>query len=378
MNLKQYIRGRRRGKAARDLEREALTDPFLHDAIDGYDTVPGDHSRRLENLRRRVSRSSLEKTDFRRLAGLVAGLLILFAINFFFNREEKVETIATDMTAERIPPAVADTVKRTDEKAFSPLIAEAEKKTVEQTVRSHEEKHKTSDALVARGKSGDRLVERSLAENVNAVPEEDEISFADEPKEEIRTWAVTKGAVAAAPPLAIAAHEATGVVTDESGEPLAGVAVQVKNSKTGVVTDLNGRFSIPVAGKDSLTFSCIGYDTALRCADQSSPMSVVLSENPMTLSELVVVKSDGLLPVGGWKKFRKYLKREMQLPTDTCRDVTGNVSLTFEVDTKGHPVNIRVLRSLCPSLDREAIRLLENGPAWRGDATVGQVDVRFE
>ena len=44
MNLKQYIRGRRRGKAARDLEKEALNDPFLNDAIDGYDAVPGDHS----------------------------------------------------------------------------------------------------------------------------------------------------------------------------------------------------------------------------------------------------------------------------------------------------------------------------------------------
>ena len=47
MNLKQYIRGRRRGKAARDLEKEALNDPFLNDAIDGYDAVPGDHSRHL-------------------------------------------------------------------------------------------------------------------------------------------------------------------------------------------------------------------------------------------------------------------------------------------------------------------------------------------
>lgn len=94
MNLKQYIRGRRRGKAARDLEKEALNDPFLNDAIDGYDAVPGDHSRHLENLHRKVSRSSLERADFRRLAGLVAGLLILFAVNFFSYRKEKVEMTA--------------------------------------------------------------------------------------------------------------------------------------------------------------------------------------------------------------------------------------------------------------------------------------------
>ena len=125
MNLKQYIRGRRRGKAARDLEKEALNDPFLNDAIDGYDAVPGDHSRHLENLHRKVSRSSLERADFRRLAGLVAGLLILFAVNFFFYRKEKVEMTAMDTTAGQAEAVWADTGKSAETKIVPPLIAEA-------------------------------------------------------------------------------------------------------------------------------------------------------------------------------------------------------------------------------------------------------------
>ncbi|WP_418495072.1 carboxypeptidase-like regulatory domain-containing protein [Coprobacter sp.] len=377
MNLKQYIRGGRRGKAARDLEKEALNDPFLNDAIDGYDAVPGDHSRHLENLHRKVSRSSLERADFRRLAGLVAGLLILFTINFFFNRKEEVEITAMDTTAGQAEAVWADTGKNVETEIVPPLIAEAKERETEQKVRSDDEIRKAHNTPVIRQKNKESVVEESLAMNTD-VASEDEVRLADEPVEEIKVMAMSKYAVAAARPLANAAHEATGIVTDKSGSPLAGVAVQIKNSKKGVVTGSDGRFSIPVSGKDSLQFSFVGFETTSICADPNSPMSIVLSESPMTLSESVIVKSADLEPVMGWREFRKYLKREMRLPADTCRNISGKVSLTFEIDGQGHPINIKIRKSLCPSLDREAMRLLKSGPIWQGNAKVGQVDIRFE
>ena len=377
MNLKQYIRGRRRGKAARDLEKEALNDPFLNDAIDGYDAVLGDHSRHLENLHRKVSRSSLERADFRRLAGLVAGLLILFTINFFFNRKEEVEMTAMDTTAGQAATVWADTGKNVETEIVPPLIAEAKERETEQKVCSDDEIRKAHNTPVIRQKNKESVVEKSLAMSTDVVSE-DEVRLADEPVEEIKVMAMSKHTIAAARPLATAAHEATGIVTDKSGSPLAGVAVQIKNSKTGVVTGSDGRFSIPVSGKDSLQFSFVGFETTSICADPNSPMSIVLSESPMTLSESVIVKSADLEPVMGWREFRKYLKREMRLPADTCRNISGKVSLTFEIDGQGHPINIKIRKSLCPSLDREAMRLLKSGPIWQGNAKVGQVDIRFE
>ena len=42
-------------------------------------------------------------------------------------------------------------------------------------------------------------------------------------------------------------RQLTGTVTDaSSGEPLIGVTIQIKNGKTGVVTDLDGHFTIDV------------------------------------------------------------------------------------------------------------------------------------
>ena len=242
---------------------------------------------------------------------------------------------------------------------------------------SDDEIKKAHNAPVIRQKNKEGVGEESLAMSTDVVSE-DEVRLADAPKDEVKVMAMSKRAVAAARPLVTAAHEATGIVTDESGNPLAGVAVQIKNSKTGVVTGSDGRFSIPVSGKDSLQFSFVGFETASICADPNSPMSVVLSENPMALSESVIVKSSGLEPIVGWKEFRKYLKREMRLPADTCRNISGKVSLAFEIDIQGRPVNIEVRKSLCPSLDREAVRLLKSGPIWQGSAKVGQVDIRFK
>ena len=39
MKLIDYIQGKRRGQEANRLEREAMNDPFLQDAIDGFDRI---------------------------------------------------------------------------------------------------------------------------------------------------------------------------------------------------------------------------------------------------------------------------------------------------------------------------------------------------
>lgn len=58
--LLSYIEGNRRGREAHDLEREAMQDPFLADALDGYDSIgdpePGRLRRMEENVRLQSAR----------------------------------------------------------------------------------------------------------------------------------------------------------------------------------------------------------------------------------------------------------------------------------------------------------------------------------
>ena len=50
----------------------------------------------------------------------------------------------------------------------------------------------------------------------------------------------------------------TGVVSDNSGLPLPGVNVLVKGSKTGIQTDMDGKFAIKATSSQTLVFSFIG------------------------------------------------------------------------------------------------------------------------
>ena len=61
---------------------------------------------------------------------------------------------------------------------------------------------------------------------------------------------------------AFAQSKASGTVVDEAnGEPIIGATVKVKGSSSGVVTDIDGRFSIDIIPGQTLEISYIGYTT---------------------------------------------------------------------------------------------------------------------
>lgn len=61
MKLLDYIRGKRAGKDANRIEKDSMRDPFLYDAIDGFDSVGGDHFARIQDLQSRFRSRSQAK-----------------------------------------------------------------------------------------------------------------------------------------------------------------------------------------------------------------------------------------------------------------------------------------------------------------------------
>ena len=86
-------------------------------------------------------------------------------------------------------------------------------------------------------------------------------------------------------------HKVSGTVTDEStGETLVGVSVFVEGTKTGVITDMNGKFTIDLPGSSSaLVFSYIGYITKKASVGKQSIIKVALEQDTKKLDEVVVV-----------------------------------------------------------------------------------------
>ena len=71
------------------------------------------------------------------------------------------------------------------------------------------------------------------------------------------------------------------------------------------------------------------------------------------------------IPVQGWDHFQQYLRSNIKQPfNEKGEPVKGVVLLSFRINESGTPVNIKVQQSVSKACDKEAIRLLQNGPKW--------------
>lgn len=81
----------------------------------------------------------------------------------------------------------------------------------------------------------------------------------------------------------------TGQVIDASGEPVIGANVSDTKSKTGTITDIDGKFSLSVDDNATLTISFIGYIEQRVTVKGNAPLSIKLIEDTQALDEVVVV-----------------------------------------------------------------------------------------
>lgn len=82
----------------------------------------------------------------------------------------------------------------------------------------------------------------------------------------------------------------TGTVTsEEDGLGLPGVNVLVEGTNRGVITDLDGDYSIPVDKGETLVFSFVGYLTQEYVVGQDNTLDVVMQADTKTLGEVLVV-----------------------------------------------------------------------------------------
>ena len=84
-------------------------------------------------------------------------------------------------------------------------------------------------------------------------------------------------------------YTVTGNIVDGKGEPIIGANVVLKGSATGVVTDVDGNFSMSVSGNDVLMVSYIGYNSLEIPVKGQKSLNIVMKENVESLDEIVVI-----------------------------------------------------------------------------------------
>lgn len=82
----------------------------------------------------------------------------------------------------------------------------------------------------------------------------------------------------------------SGVVTDETGEPLPGAGVLVDGTSRGEITDIDGNYTIEVSAGESLVFNYIGYKSqTVEIRGGREKINISLEPDKTILEEAVVV-----------------------------------------------------------------------------------------
>ncbi len=92
-------------------------------------------------------------------------------------------------------------------------------------------------------------------------------------------------------PLSLLAQNSTisGVVTDDTNEPIIGATVLVKNTPTGVLTGPNGEYSISAPANGILVFKYLGLATKEEPVNGRSRIDIMMTVDESVLDEVVVV-----------------------------------------------------------------------------------------
>lgn len=117
--------------------------------------------------------------------------------------------------------------------------------------------------------------------------------------------------------MAFAQQQVSGTVRDAKGEPVIGAGIVVEGTQNGVVTDIDGHWTLSVPTNSTLVASCIGYtDVKVKVSAGQSVYDITLEESSLYLDDVVVI---------GYQTVKR-------------RDLTGSVSSVNSKQLSSTPV----------------------------------------
>ncbi len=418
--LRRWISGEADRSDERSLEVLAKDDPFLAEALEGYRAVPeADHERSVTRLKASL-RSKYEKKRkgaifyIQRIAAV--GVLLLGAWFVFrsFDARDEARMVQTDASIERdaSPSVIGNSSPDTAVLDFASKskieLESAPQKNANQrpqivfdriaakqssptpppvTIIPPPDKEEHIAEVFEELKNVPKVQSEEPTKKIETVA--DGIAIAKEGNNaatmpppapaENKTFADLDGEQVAVTPMI--SHTIEGIVTDMSGKPLIGVSILIENTEKGIVSDLDGKFTLqsPVENP-ALVVSYTGFTTQVIQTQGERFLNVQLDESSGSLSEIVVTKRFGrskakakrslqIEPKGGFKKFEKYVIKNLHKPQAAIdAGKKGQVTVRFKLDASGKPIDFEILQPLGFGCDEEAIRLLRDGPKWNGPA----------
>ncbi|HET9825585.1 MAG TPA: carboxypeptidase-like regulatory domain-containing protein [Chitinophagaceae bacterium] len=404
-DIEKYHKGLLSPAEMHELEKAALEDPFLADALEGYGSartnMDADLFELQQKLQQRTSRSGVvplvsKRTSFQwwkvAAAVIIFGGLGFLTLKFVLNRKDN---------------SVAEVkVKKEEQRAAATINGDSTSPKSAEESNSDTNNKVTETTPVKRRTPGKHEVETddtttSSAAVVTSVgvvinnKQRDKNESVEAPQNDAgvapSAAVKTKKAEAAAPQAAVdqrrefakvqqQMNSFTGRVVDSRNNPLPFANITNTRDNVGTYADARGYFTL--ISPDSMLnvqVRSIGFENSVIRLKNTASNQVVLQEDKIAPDRVLSLqKTDSIRsrvanmkleepePLDGWTNYNTYMANNINVPDDVrIKHDHGQVQLSFDVNQNGYPVNIKIEKSLCQKCDEEAVRLIRQGPKWR-------------
>jgi TonB family protein len=200
-----------------------------------------------------------------------------------------------------------------------------------------------------------------------------------------------------------AANQFSAQVLSPDGNALPYAHITIPSQNIGTYADVKGNFRLLAPDTVlAVEIRSAGYrPLEVKLTTNAAQNKVVLSENEISLAETTVVTSKRAMagaghkrksilvpdstsivePEDGWNNYDTYLSNNINLPGEEAgKPVHGEVELSFNVHGDGLISNVRIDKSLCADCDEAALKAIKEGPRWKtknGREARGKLTVRF-
>ncbi len=419
-DIEKYWKGKLSPAEMHAMEKAAMDDPFLADALEGYkDASLADLDSLKERLDKRVGAVvpilNLKRKRFTWVKAAAAVIIIvgvgLLVQQLVFNDRNK-NSIAILEKSDKTPESVTnkDQVKpgsiNKDASAQSGSVTNKQEQkapdtpnadgnvssnpdTIKKTSVSDDEYKKRETEKVAEINAQDIASTEKKDESVKARAEERNLN---DTSKSLNEKNLSSSPTATRPRVNQAFYKSERLsevtlnnkynyrVVDAQSNPVPFANVMNTRDNVGTYTDIRGNFNL--VSSDSILhvqIRSLGYDDANYKLAPSNVQSgdLVLKEderketfaqNRKVVSSLSRKDSAEIEePEVGWGNYNTYVANNIQIPEKVRpKNTRSDVELSFDIDNTGQPINIKVTRSSqCKKCDDEAIRLLKEGPKWK-------------
>ncbi len=401
------------------LEKAAMDDPFLADALEGYHSSknPGEELRILkERFHKKTGAAAAIIPVHRKRYGwlrIAAAIIVLACTGLLiqqlvFKNNNGSSPIVNVEEAKDNKINEATTSNSTGRPANETVSAEAS--TQSEPVKPQKESSKaiTNNAVALTNDDTikfniNKTTDDKLVKEVTELKNEEVVTKAAEKKESREEKLSEANAVTSVP--GFADKENAGIkskalkqdyysqagmlnnrytyrVVDAQNNPVPFANVTNTRDKVGTYTDIKGEFNL--VSSDSVLdvqIRSLGYNSEnYRLIPSKQTNNLILKEDAVARNQMDLYQGRGRVsnvsrkdsaeieePEVGWGNYNTYVENNIKIPDNLrAKNTLNEVELSFDIDNAGHPVNIRVTKSSqCKECDDEAIRLLKEGPKWK-------------